>query len=235
MVNLTFDALPGVMATGHIKYVDPLGVVSSGVVSYNVSISIDGNNDLIKTGMTAEASIVTDSKTGVLVVPNSAIKTSGNRQYVLVIDTSTSTMFNSSLSSSTRGFGRYGNSSATGTFAFSSSTEFSSSTGRQGTSSSSTRSFGSGTGGSLTLPSTTPVKQVFITTGVTDNTNTEVLSGLQGGELIVVRSTTVTTSTTKSAASAATSRTGGFGVGGAAGGIGRALGGGSVGVAGFAR
>lgn len=236
-VVLTFDALTGVTASGHIRYIDPLGVVSSGVVSYNVSISIDENNDQIKTGMTAEASIVTDSKTGVLTVPNSAIKTSGNRQYVLVIDTSTSTMQISTSSTSTRGFGRYGNGSATGTFAFSSSTAFSSSSRRQGTSSSSTRMFaGAGNSGSLTLPSTTPVKQVFITTGVTDNTNTEVLSGLQGGELIVVRSTTVTTSTTKTAASSATSRTtGGFGIGGGAGGLGRALGGGAVAVPGLGR
>lgn len=67
--------------------------------------------------------------------------------------------------------------------------------------------------------SVTAPKNVTVTTGISDNTNTQILSGLTAGEQIVVRTTTGTTATV-SAAATATSRTsgggGGFGGGGGA-------------------
>lgn len=63
----------------------------------------------------------------------------------------------------------------------------------------------------------TPPKNVTVTTGISDTTNTQILSGLTAGEQIVVRTVTGSASTV-SAAAAATTRTtgagGGFGGGG---------------------
>ncbi len=84
-VILTFDALPGISVNGHIKYVDPLGVVTQGVVNYSVRVSIDDKNDSIKTGMTASAEITTITHQNVLMVPNSAIITKNGRKFVSVL------------------------------------------------------------------------------------------------------------------------------------------------------
>ncbi|MGC9602743.1 MAG: efflux RND transporter periplasmic adaptor subunit [Minisyncoccia bacterium] len=76
-----------------------------------------------------------------------------------------------------------------------------------------------GTTASQGVVSVTAPKNVMVTTGISDNTNTQILSGLTLGEQIVVRTTTGN-ATTVSAAAAATSRTGGapggFGGGGGA-------------------
>jgi HlyD family secretion protein len=81
-VALSFDAIEGLTVDGKVAEIDSVGTVSSGVVSYNVQISFDTQDDRIKPGMSVTASITTDSKQGVLVVPNSAIKTKGNYSYV---------------------------------------------------------------------------------------------------------------------------------------------------------
>lgn len=71
--------------------------------------------------------------------------------------------------------------------------------------------------GSLGITSATPPVNVPVTIGISDNTNTQILSGLTLGEQIVLRTVTGTAATAKTAAATATSRTTG---GGAAGGFG---------------
>jgi HlyD family secretion protein len=83
--TLTFDALEDLSLTGTVAEIDALGTVSSGVVSYTVKLSLDTNNENVKPGMSVTADIITDSATG-LVVPSSAVKTSGTTSYVLVFD-----------------------------------------------------------------------------------------------------------------------------------------------------
>ena len=73
--------------------------------------------------------------------------------------------------------------------------------------------------GSAGVTSVTPPKNVPVTTGLSDDTNTEIDSGLSGGDQIIVKTTTTTGSSasTKSTATAATTRTGGGGFGGGGG------------------
>lgn len=87
-VALTFDALPNLTITGKVAEIDAVGTSSSGVVSYNVTISFDVQNAELKPGMSAAASIVTQVESNVLLVPNAAVKsdTSGN-SYVQVLST----------------------------------------------------------------------------------------------------------------------------------------------------
>ena len=153
--TITFDAIPDLSMTGTVAEIDTVGTVSQGVVSYSVKIAFDTNEDSVKPGMSVSASIITDSKTNVLIVPSSAIKTQGNIKYVQ--------MFASPLPAP--------------------------SVGSQGT------------------PSVIAPNQVTVETGLTDDTNTEIVGGLKEGDQIVSRTITSTTTTTK--APTATSLLGG--------------------------
>lgn len=81
-VTLTFDAVSGLSIAGHVSDVSVIGTVSSGVVTYTVTITLDTNDDRIKPGMSVNASIDTDVEENVLSVPNAAIKTQGSVSYV---------------------------------------------------------------------------------------------------------------------------------------------------------
>jgi len=85
-VILTFDALPDLTLTGKVGEIDILGTVTQGVVTYNVKIVFDTNNDSIKSGMSVNASIILDSRTDILMVDNSAVKSDNNGSYVQVLD-----------------------------------------------------------------------------------------------------------------------------------------------------
>lgn len=85
-VNLTFDAIDGLNITGQVAEVDQVGTVSQGVVNYNVKISFDTQDDRVKSGMSVNASVITESRQDVLTVPSSAVKTQGNISYVNYFD-----------------------------------------------------------------------------------------------------------------------------------------------------
>jgi HlyD family secretion protein len=87
-VNLTFDAIDNLNITGTVYEINLIGTVSQGVVSYTVKISFDTQDDRVKSGMSVSASIITDAKVDVLMVPSSAIKTQGNISYVQILDAS---------------------------------------------------------------------------------------------------------------------------------------------------
>ncbi len=84
--TLTFDAIPDFSIVGEVAEIDTIGTVSQGVVTYNVKISFDTKDARIKPGMSVSASIVTNIKQDVLVVPNSAVKTQGSSKYVEMFD-----------------------------------------------------------------------------------------------------------------------------------------------------
>ena len=90
--TLTFDALPDLSISGKVIEVDPLGTVSQGVVTYNVKIGFDTQDDRIKPNMSVSASIITSVKQDIVTVPNEAIKVKNNISRVSVaqgISTST--------------------------------------------------------------------------------------------------------------------------------------------------
>ncbi len=88
-VTLTFDAIPDFITTGKVTIVDTLGTVTQGVVNYIVTIGLDIQDNRVKPGMSVSANIVTDVHADVLMVPNAAIQTQGNTQYVRVVKTGT--------------------------------------------------------------------------------------------------------------------------------------------------
>lgn len=82
--TLTFDAVTDLTLTGHVSAVDAIGTVSSGVVSYGVTIAFDTQDDRVKPGMSTTAAIVTNIKQDVLTVPNAAVKSNAGGNYVMV-------------------------------------------------------------------------------------------------------------------------------------------------------
>ena len=85
-VNLTFNAIENLIITGVVAEIDLLGTVTQGVVSYTVKIAFDTEDERIKPQMSVAASIVTEEKLDVVVVPNAAIKTDNSgASYVEVL------------------------------------------------------------------------------------------------------------------------------------------------------
>ncbi len=145
--TLTFDALPDLNITGTVMQVDTLGNVSQGVVSYGAKISLDTQDDSIKSGMSVSASIITNTKTDVLLVPNAAIKSDSIGSYVQELP------------------------------------------GITPSASTSTQSSSSG------ITSVTAPVAVSITTGDVGDSETEITSGLNEGDVIIIRTIAPTTST----------------------------------------
>ncbi len=85
--TLTFDALPDLSIVGTVAEVDLIGTASQGVVSYNVKIAFDTQDERVKTGMSVSASVITDTRVDVLTVPNSAIKTANGLTLVQILKT----------------------------------------------------------------------------------------------------------------------------------------------------
>ena len=163
--TLTFDAVNNLSLAGTVSEVDGIGTVSQGVVTYNVQIAFDSEDNRVKPGMSVNAAIITAADQNVLVVPSAAVKTQGNTSYVQELGQKYSTAQESAGVTS------------------------------------------------ITLPKNFPV-----TVGLSDDTNTEIVSGLSAGDQVIIKTTITTGSSagTKSAATAATTR-GGFGGGGGGG------------------
>lgn len=73
---LTFDAVEDLSIMGEVREIDLVGTIDQGVVTYNAKVGFDTENERVKAGMSTTAAIIVDEKRGVLVVPNSAVKTS---------------------------------------------------------------------------------------------------------------------------------------------------------------
>jgi len=140
---LTFNAIDGISVSGKVEKMDSLGTLTSGVVTYNVTIGFDSLDPRIKPGMSVSAAIITGIKQDIIIVPNSAVKSQGGSSYVQVLKNG----------------------------------------------------------------QTTP-QQVPVEVGISNNTDTEIISGITAGDNVV---TQTIASGSLSAASSSTSRTTGGG------------------------
>lgn len=88
-VTVTFDAYSGKTYTGKVISVDTVGSVSSGVTSYEAVIMLDTQNPEILPNMNASASIITQTKDDVLLVPTSAVQTQNGQSFVRIMQNGT--------------------------------------------------------------------------------------------------------------------------------------------------
>ena len=145
--TLTFDAIDGLSISGVVQSIDLVGTVTQGVVNYNVKITFDVQDDRVKSGMSVSASIITNNKQDVIVVPNSAVKIKNGVQYVEV--------FSANVATST----------------------------------------------TPELVNETPVQQEVVV-GLSNDTSTEIVSGLNVGDRIVTKTTTASATVAKTTSSA---------------------------------
>jgi len=72
-VNFTLDAFPGENWTGKVIYIEPSETVVDGVVDYKIKTSIDQKDPRMKSGLTANLTIITAKKDNVLILPQYTI------------------------------------------------------------------------------------------------------------------------------------------------------------------
>ncbi len=84
--TLAFDAIDGLSITGKVVEIDTLGTVTQGVVTYNVKIVFDTEDDRVKSGMSVSAAVIIDAKADVILVPNSAVKQQNGQSYVEIAE-----------------------------------------------------------------------------------------------------------------------------------------------------
>lgn len=82
---VTFPAVSGATAKGKITSIDPVPTTSNSVVAYGVVVRLSGVPKTIRLGQSASVTITTDSATGALVVPSTAVTTTGSRSTVLLL------------------------------------------------------------------------------------------------------------------------------------------------------
>ncbi len=144
--NISFDALDSLNITGNVIAVDMLGTVSQGVVTYNVKVGFDTQDERIKPGMSANVSIITVTKVDALLVPSAAVKTQGTQSYVQVVENLSPAQLEQATTSG------------------------------------------------IALPQ--GPQNVMVETGSSNDTMTEILTGLTGGEQVVIRTIAPTTNRT---------------------------------------
>ena len=84
--TLTLDAIEGLDISGEVVEVDVVGAVTQGVVTYGIKVAFESEDERIKPGMSVSVDITTNVKENVILVSNSAIKIDGNVSYVEVLE-----------------------------------------------------------------------------------------------------------------------------------------------------
>jgi len=83
-VQVTFDAVPNLTISGKVVAVASSATVTSGVVNYYATITLNQTNKSLKEGMTSNATVVVSTASNALTVPNLAITRLGGQAYVNV-------------------------------------------------------------------------------------------------------------------------------------------------------
>ncbi len=87
-VDVQLDAVPDLDVKGTVVSVSPSATPISGVVSYYATVSLDTRDPRERDGQTARATVLTDERTDVLTVPNTAVRQQGDASTVVVYDQS---------------------------------------------------------------------------------------------------------------------------------------------------
>jgi len=86
VATVTVDAVGGSSRmTGKVTALDPVATIQQGVPVYGVDITVDVPNAQVRPGMSGTANVILASRQDVLVVPNLAVRSQGNRRFVQVL------------------------------------------------------------------------------------------------------------------------------------------------------
>ena len=84
-VDVQLDAVPDLEAKGTVTSIAPSATPISGVVSYYATVSLDTRDPRERDGQTANVTVLTNERTDVLTVPNSAVRQQGGASTVVVL------------------------------------------------------------------------------------------------------------------------------------------------------
>lgn len=84
-VSMTFDAFPGETFPGKVFYIDPAETIESGVVDYLVKVSFNAPDARIKSGLTANLDIDTQTDNNALILPQYAVIQNASGTYVDIL------------------------------------------------------------------------------------------------------------------------------------------------------
>ena len=87
-VSVTFDALPNVEVSGKLISLSPTPSSTGSVTAYGAMISLNRVPNQVKVGMTAQASVILQGVSNVVVVNSSAVITTGSGSTVTVVTNS---------------------------------------------------------------------------------------------------------------------------------------------------
>ncbi|MDA3937171.1 MAG: HlyD family secretion protein [Actinomycetota bacterium] len=88
--TVDFDALPDVTLSGTVQEIDRVGVDTQGVVTYGCWIEFDTSTSDVRSGMSANATVITAVQQNALLVTNAAVKTdTDGNDYVQILDAAT--------------------------------------------------------------------------------------------------------------------------------------------------
>lgn len=82
--QVTFDAVPNLTISGHVIAVATAPTISSGVVDYYATVTLNQVNAALKDGMTANATVTVSKVVNALSVPNLAVSHTAGQSFVLV-------------------------------------------------------------------------------------------------------------------------------------------------------
>jgi HlyD family secretion protein len=85
-VKVTFDAVPDLTLDGSVLSSAPTGTAISGVISYYVTVVLPKSDPRLRSGMTAEAEVLTKEIPDVLAVPSASVHTQSGRSTVTVLE-----------------------------------------------------------------------------------------------------------------------------------------------------
>ena len=86
LVKIELVAFPGETFEGRVIFIEPTEKLIDGVVYYEVSVSFSSAPEGLKQGMTADITIITETKENVLAVSRDAIQKNGDKTMVEIMD-----------------------------------------------------------------------------------------------------------------------------------------------------
>jgi HlyD family secretion protein len=82
--QVELDALPGQLLTGTLDYIAPTGTTQQNVTTYLSRVTLKPTSQLLRVGLSAAVSIITDRRSSVLLVPSGAVRETDNGAQVQV-------------------------------------------------------------------------------------------------------------------------------------------------------
>ena len=73
-VALSVDALPDAALTGVVQKIAPLGDASSGVTTYDVTVTVSGEDERVKGGMNVSGEIIVNAEDDAILIPTDALQ-----------------------------------------------------------------------------------------------------------------------------------------------------------------